>query len=363
MYKFINTVTKTLQTCRTTRHSYILKRHNNASLGLQKTNKYKFVYLFSGLTFAGCVAYKANVKCDQEISYSDDIPHEDRKPTALTKPEKWTLYQYATCPFCCKVRAFLDYYGIEYEKVEVNPVNRKEIKFQEYRKVPFVRSGDTQINDSSLIISVLKGNFLGKGDIQTLVSYYPFLESEDGKGKGEYANVYNVMYQQGFSHSQNLAIREESKWRRWIDESFVHTLSPNIYRTIGESLQAMEYITKVGNFSDREQKIVYYTGALAMYFVGKRVAWKHHLRKDVRQSMYEEANKWVHNVGSKKPFMGGKQPNIADLNMYGVISAIDGLPAFDDLMKNTKIEPWYKRMKAEVNSHNGKKDPDWLTLR
>lgn len=46
------------------------------------------------------------------------------------------LYQYETCPFCCKVkyfnilknkyslqvRAFLDYYGFSYEAVEVNPV-------------------------------------------------------------------------------------------------------------------------------------------------------------------------------------------------------------------------------------------------
>lgn len=32
---------------------------------------------------------------------------------------KLTLYQYVTCPFCCKVRAFLDYKGINYDIVEV----------------------------------------------------------------------------------------------------------------------------------------------------------------------------------------------------------------------------------------------------
>ena len=54
------------------------------------------------------------------------------------------LYQYNNCPFCCKVRAFLDYYGIEYEKVEVNPLLKTEIKFSEYRKVPIIIIDDQQ---------------------------------------------------------------------------------------------------------------------------------------------------------------------------------------------------------------------------
>lgn len=51
---------------------------------------------------------------------------------------KLTLYQYKTCPFCSKVRAFLDYHRLPYEIVEVNPVMRKEIKWSTYRKVPIL---------------------------------------------------------------------------------------------------------------------------------------------------------------------------------------------------------------------------------
>lgn len=58
------------------------------------------------------------------------------------------LYQYHNCPFCCKVRAFLDYYGIDYEKVEVNPLMKREIKFSDYRKVPIVIvDGEEQVFD------------------------------------------------------------------------------------------------------------------------------------------------------------------------------------------------------------------------
>jgi len=60
-----------------------------------------------------------------------------------------------------------------------------------------------------------------------------------------------------------------------VDDVFVHTLSPNIYRTAGESLQAMEYITKVGNFSNIERIFIYYSGAIVMYLIGKRLKYRY----------------------------------------------------------------------------------------
>lgn len=40
---------------------------------------------------------------------------------------KATLYQFATSPFCAKVRKILDYKGIDYEAVEIDYVERKEL--------------------------------------------------------------------------------------------------------------------------------------------------------------------------------------------------------------------------------------------
>lgn len=77
-----------------------------------------------------------------------------------------TLYQYKTCPFCSKVRAFLDYHGLPYEIVEVNPVIRQEIKWSTYRKVPILmvnenvvsnnHHGGHYINIVELLISLFK---------------------------------------------------------------------------------------------------------------------------------------------------------------------------------------------------------------
>ena len=63
---------------------------------------------------------------------------------------KLTLYQYKTCPFCSKVRAFLDYHGLPYEIVEVNPVMRQEIKWSVYRKVPILMVDSEQVRRLNL---------------------------------------------------------------------------------------------------------------------------------------------------------------------------------------------------------------------
>ena len=49
-----------------------------------------------------------------------------------------TLYQYESCPFCCKVRAMLDYYGLSYDIVEVDPLSRAQIQWSAYKKVPIL---------------------------------------------------------------------------------------------------------------------------------------------------------------------------------------------------------------------------------
>ena len=60
-----------------------------------------------------------------------------------------TLYQYQNCPFCGKVRAFLDYHGIKYDKVEVSPLWKGEISFSKYKKVPIVIADDKQVRNSA----------------------------------------------------------------------------------------------------------------------------------------------------------------------------------------------------------------------
>jgi hypothetical protein len=38
-------------------------------------------------------------------------------------------------------------------------------------------------------------------------------------------------------------VEEEEKWRVWVDENFVHILSPNIYWSASEALKSFDYIS------------------------------------------------------------------------------------------------------------------------
>jgi glutaredoxin len=100
-------------------------------------------FIRGSLTFAGVlggfVCYKQyGVKSLNEVNCQDIQSPEQNEGNI-------TLYQFASCQFCNKVRTFLDYYGMEYKIVEVDPIFKKEIKFSEYRKVPIVVIQDIQV--------------------------------------------------------------------------------------------------------------------------------------------------------------------------------------------------------------------------
>ncbi|XP_018319954.1 prostaglandin E synthase 2 [Agrilus planipennis] len=280
---------------------------------------------------------------------------------------KLTLYQYQTCPFCCKVRAFLDYYGISYDVIEVDPVLRQSIKWSPYKKVPIllVNVGENKyqpLNDSSMIISALSSVLRdSKRDIEEITGYYPFIsfQDEDGSIKKDIMNKYFLMLGENADRLKSLDdINEERKWRKWADQVLVHVLSPNVYRTREEALQAFGWFSEVAEWDKHfpvwEKYLMVYVGAYAMWLVGKRLKKRHHLKDDVRQSLYDECNYWVKEVNKKgTPFMGGKEPNLADLSVYGILSSIEGCDAFQDLLKKSNIKTWYYNMKEAVTKHQG----------
>lgn len=268
-----------------------------------------------------------------------------------------TLYQYKTCPFCSKVRAFLDFHALPYQVVEVNPVRRAEIKFSSYRKVPIlvVQEGESsqQLNDSSVIISALQTYLVSGQPLQEIVTYYPPMKALNAQGREvtEFCNKYWLMLDEEEArrvYGAKEARTEEMKWRQWADDWLVHLISPNVYRTPAEALASFDYIVREGKFGAMEGAMAKYVGAAAMYLISKRLKSRHHLQDDVREDLYAAADKWVAAVGRERPFMGGQKPNLADLAVYGVLRVMEGLEAFEDLMRHTRIGPWYLRVERAI---------------
>ncbi|KAG1354158.1 prostaglandin E synthase 2 [Cocos nucifera] len=268
-------------------------------------------------------------------------------------PKDVVLYQYEACPFCNKVKAFLDYYDIPYKIVEVNPLSKKEIKWSDYKKVPILVVDGEQLVDSSDIINKLSHRL----------------------------------------HPDNSAVdEEEAKWRRWVDEHLVHVLSPNIYRTTSEALESFDYIAKHGdvysfpisenileikdgsiknpldlcfappywscnsadgNFSTTERFTAKYAGAAIMYIISKKLKKKYNIT-DERAALYEAAETWTKALDGRD-FLGGSKPNLADLAVFGVLRPIRYLKAGRDMVENTQIGEWYQRMETAVGEPAGTK--------
>ncbi|KAL6506700.1 hypothetical protein OROHE_022532 [Orobanche hederae] len=227
------------------------------------------------------------------------------------RPNDVVLYQYEACPFCNKVKAFLDYYDIPYKVVEVNPISKKEIKWSDYKKVPILMVDGEQLVDSSDVINKLAKKIHPDQAIDYI--------AEDG---------------------------EEKTWRGWVDNHLVHLLSPNIYRSTSEALESFDYITSHGNFSFTEKITAKYAGAAAMYFVSKKLKKKYNIT-DERAALYEAAETWVDALKGRD-FLGGTKPNLADLAVYGVLRPIRYLKSGRDMVEHTRIGDWYSRMENAV---------------
>nr|AUE23892.1 prostaglandin E synthase 2a [Coilia nasus] len=299
-----------------------------------------------------------------KLTFQRHLAEEETKSSGSSGEVKLTLYQYKTCPFCSKVRAFLDFHSLPYEIVEVNPVMRKEIKWSSYRKVPILMVNDfhslpssthQQLNDSSVIISTLKTFLISRErTIPQILECYPEMRSKNDSGKEvvEFNNKYWVMVtgtDEEKLYPEKGSRKEEMKWRKWADDWLVHLISPNVYRTPTEALASFDYIVREGKFGTFEGFFAKYVGAGAMWLISKRLKNRHNLQNDVRQDLYKAVNDWVAAVGKHRKFMGGEEPNLADLAVFGVLRVMDGLQAFDDMMENTKIKPWYRRMEKATH--------------
>lgn len=66
------------------------------------------------------------------------------------------------------------------------------------------------------------------------------------RGIGDESDVSCILYLVCFLIvSSSSFLRDERKWRKWVDDVFVHVLSPNVYRTPTEAFQAFTWFSEV----------------------------------------------------------------------------------------------------------------------
>jgi len=121
------------------------------------------------------------------------------------------LFQYPTCPFCCKVRAFLDYVKVPYDIIEVDPILKQQISWSDYKKVPILlvksSNGYQPLTDSTMIVSALASYLKDKTfTIEDIANFYPSMSyvDVDGKRKTDIMNKYFIMNEDESEKSKRL---------------------------------------------------------------------------------------------------------------------------------------------------------------
>jgi microsomal prostaglandin-E synthase 2 len=242
----------------------------------------------------------------------------NKRPLSSVSASPITFYQYKICPFCNRVKAFLDYNKMAYRAIEVNPISKKEIKFSGFTKVPVATIGDHTMEDSMKIIEYLR-------DSSSLAS-----------------NKTKV---------HELWTEDTEKWVQWSESKLAILLYPNITRTFGDSWKAFQYCDEVKSWSASERILNRYLGPVAMYLVSSKIKKKHGI-VDEKSELDALLKEWTNALGTNR-FLHGEKITLPDLMVFGVLRGIHELPAFSDLMsRNLPLKQWYQGVESSIGESN-----------
>lgn len=247
------------------------------------------------------------------------------------------LYQYHICPFCNITKSVLSYAKLDYERVEVNPLTKQELKpwSGDYKKVPIAVIDEEQVNGSEQIIDAL----LNTEHVQQYLQSRWNDETETSDK--------DVMTMQQFQNSEN-----SQKWMRYAVDDLAALLYPNICGTLGDSYDAFSYVKNVDSFSGGQKLSIQMLGSLAMYFAASRVKAKRNIT-DEKKALKEALDKFEHEGldDGKLSFCSGvSTPDLGDLAVFGVLHSVNGLQAHTDSiqLRGGPVKEWYDRMHLTV---------------
>ena len=244
------------------------------------------------------------------------------------------IYAYETCPFCNKVRAYLDAVKVPYVVVEVDPLRKGELAWwPAYKKVPLAVINGVVVTDSAHIIdaveSLLKPQTPGSRlPLAPLTAISPSSSSLSPSSNADARG----------------SVEAEAARRAWVDNVLVKLLTVNIYRTPTEALGTFDYLTQ-RNFPAWSAAAAKYVGAAAMYGVARSRLKALALPPgvDERRALANALTGFVSDMG-ENPFAGGRTPDVSDVSAFGVLRAIHGLPTHADALSMSTAGPWYARM-------------------
>ena len=251
-----------------------------------------------------------------------------------------TLYQYAICPFCHKVKALLSYVGIQPRNIiEVNPLTKSELPKGDYRKVPIAIVDEGQVNGSDDIVRALLDHKYVESALNS--------RWKGGESSGS-SSQEKAMTMDSFRSGEN-----STKWADFASNDLAGLMYPNICRTLSDSYAAFGYVDNVTTFTPIQKGMIKGIGTLAMYMAASKIKKKRNI-EDEQEALREAIRKWEQEGldGGNRSFGSDRsQPDLGDITVYGTLHSVKGLPAFDmALATSPVVEAWYERMEKEMKS-------------
>mmetsp|Transcript_18209 Transcript_18209/g.30539 ORF Transcript_18209/g.30539 Transcript_18209/m.30539 type:complete len:293 (-) Transcript_18209:78-956(-) len=236
---------------------------------------------------------------------------------------KPVVYQYLICPFCNRVKSYLDFCGIEYETVEVNPLTKGEIDFPTTaKKVPIAIIDNKVVEDSSNII-------------ETITEHAKTMQLKTFPG-------------------QTFFPEDTEQWSEWSEKKLAVMLYPNITRSFEESWECFAYSSDVVSWSPIQRLLVRTIGPAAMSLANGRIKKKYGI-KDERKELKEVLSVWCDALKGQK-FLHGERPTMPDIMVFGVLKSIHGLRTFNEIMEETPVlKAWYDNMETVAPTIGTKK--------
>ena len=224
-----------------------------------------------------------------------------------------TLFQFELCPYCHKVKAALEAKGIAFTKVEVNPMNKKELPplpVGAPRKVPVIQVAGETIFDSTAIVA--------------------YLEAHDHTVR--------------LTPQDPTLLAKSQLVEKWVNDDLSYVLPTVIYGTWGEAIKAAKVVAKTSNFGLVQNAMVRAGGSLIMHQVAKRIVAKRGGGNPAAM-LATEIDKFEGWLGTSD-FIGGTELSVGDIAAHGCMMCIAEFPAFVTIMARPRVAAWYQRVAA-----------------
>lgn len=237
-----------------------------------------------------------------------------------------TLYQYEVCPFSNQVKAYLDYNGLNYTKVEVNPFSKAEIKFAApIKKTPVAIINGETVPDSKAIIRHV-ANLL--------------------------ASSIDTHKQQKQQQPQlDMDCDSVKTWSEWSDKKLSVLMYPNINSSISGSWKCFEYVNDVKSWTPLARTTVRTLGPLFMFLASKGIKKKYKIENE-QEELFVATKHWTDNLQGKC-FLDGDNISLPDLLVFGVLRSIENMPTFHMMMsENEELKRWYARVEQKLQSNS-----------